>query len=544
MPKNIKIQNKLEIEYLKRTANGSLFLVILSLCFFIFFGFQENFLYLNVCSFFLIIIQTNRFFSFKKNSADPIKLLKTLKLQIWTTHATALFWGLITAITILRFGLYSFEGYLIFIICVCLLCFVPYALAPLSNQALLYILLLSGMSAIAIIYSSITNQNSEYLFAILIFFLIIYITVITNKNGKELYLLYFIQEELVLEKENLDLVVNTIPGFVALVDKNNDYVKTSTSYEKFKFINEINEIKNYFSNSELFSYIKEIEWKDLNPLTSNEEIQSYILSFQRLNSNSKEFVLSGLPINELKKLKHELEEQRLKAEYSSRLATLGEMAAGIAHEINNPLAIIVGNITIFKKLIESDKIDKNIIFSRLNQIEATTFRISKIISGLRSFSRQAEGDPFLSVELKNLMENTLSLCSERFKSGNVKLELQEIPNIFINAREAQISQVLLNILNNSYDALDKQENRVIKIEFEADTENLKILISDNGPGIPDNIAFKIFEPFYTTKEIGKGTGLGLSISKGIMQDHKGDLTLKQNKNPTTFEVKIPIFKIN
>lgn len=226
---------------------------------------------------------------------------------------------------------------------------------------------------------------------------------------------------------------------------------------------------------------------------------------------------------------------------SGKMAALGEMAAGMAHEINNPLTIINTNALLLIKGIERNEFDPDIYKDRLAKIQKTTDRIAKIISGLRTFSRHGENDSFVICNFRQIIEEAIELSKDRLNSHEVELTVDSIPDIQISCRATQILQVLINLLNNAHDAVYNLSHteRWIKINFFIKEKNIQIKIMDGGPGINPEIQEKIFEPFYTTKEVGSGTGLGLSLSKSILAMHQGELSIDQKALHTTFIITLP-----
>jgi C4-dicarboxylate-specific signal transduction histidine kinase len=229
--------------------------------------------------------------------------------------------------------------------------------------------------------------------------------------------------------------------------------------------------------------------------------------------------------------------------HSSRMSALGEMASGIAHEINNPLAIIFGKIEKTQRLLQKEgPIQVDVILSDLKKIQETSERISKIIKGLRAFSRSGDQDPFAKVGIDTIVNDTLSFCRERILNHSVSLRIPtSIPTFEINCRATQISQVLLNLLNNSFDAISEHTGeKWISLDFEVTPLKLRMKVTDSGNGIPPEVIDRMMQPFFTTKEAGKGTGLGLSISKGIIEEHRGTLSYDSTCKNTCFVIELPV----
>jgi C4-dicarboxylate-specific signal transduction histidine kinase len=221
------------------------------------------------------------------------------------------------------------------------------------------------------------------------------------------------------------------------------------------------------------------------------------------------------------------------------MASLGEMASGIAHEINNPLAIIKMTALQMQKNVTNES---TILKNGIVKIDSTVDRISKIIQGLRTFSRDGRNDPFEIVSFDNLIDDILSFCKERLKHHSITLIKDELdPNLVFEGRQIEISQVILNLLNNAIDAVDSlaDDNKWIRISAKNNGSFLEIKITDSGSGISLETQSKMFQPFFTTKEIGKGTGLGLSLSLTIIKNHLGEIFLDNNSPNTCFILRLP-----
>ncbi len=243
------------------------------------------------------------------------------------------------------------------------------------------------------------------------------------------------------------------------------------------------------------------------------------------------------------------EEGLMKAEAmrSSQLAAVGELAAGVAHEINNPINGIINYAQII--LDEPNDPDNNDLLTRVIKEGK---RIASIVSNLLDFSRRREDSPE-SVSIKTIIDNSLELVQHRFKNDLIQIILdlpEDLPFVYCNA--PQIQQVFLNILSNGRYALNKKyahqdPNKIFTITGEFlkrnDQEYVRLTLTDNGTGIEHDIIDRVFDPFYSTKPTGEGTGLGLSISHGLIQDNKGHLRIQTTPGESTsLIVDLPVSK--
>lgn len=244
-------------------------------------------------------------------------------------------------------------------------------------------------------------------------------------------------------------------------------------------------------------------------------------------------------VTQLREKEMLLAEQEEQLQISSRLASLGEMAAGIAHEINNPLTVIAGHASIIRRTLSQRPQRDEDLIKKVDSIESMVQRIAKIIKGLKFYAREPDDAELESVNFQVLMDDTLSFCEERFKKEGVELKLDIEPNLILRVQPYKITQVLLNLLNNSLDAVVGSPHALVEVSASSQGEDVEIRIRDSGAGVPAHIRKKIMEPFFTTKEVGKGLGLGLSISSGIVNAHQGTLTLDETSNATQFILRLP-----
>ncbi len=226
--------------------------------------------------------------------------------------------------------------------------------------------------------------------------------------------------------------------------------------------------------------------------------------------------------------------------HQSRLASIGLLAAGVGHEINNPLTIISGQLFLLENyLIHSHRYDdetKKRFVKMNNSIE----RISNIVKGLKTFSRNDEME-FKHFNVLELVKETTDMLLDIYRKEGVELILTgEMKPCFVLGSRGRIQQVLVNLISNAKDATLERASRKIEIELSSDEESIKIAVQDNGSGITEEIKDKIFDPFFTTKEIKKGTGIGLSIVNNIVKDHFGKIELETQENVgTKFIVTLP-----
>ncbi len=250
----------------------------------------------------------------------------------------------------------------------------------------------------------------------------------------------------------------------------------------------------------------------------------------RLESSRKAMIhiMSDLKetTEEVKRREQELREKQEQLVQAGKLATLGELTTGIAHELNNPLnniGLFIGNVIDF---IELGKGDPQSILHELHSAMQQVRKANEIISHLRTFGRAASvsREP---VAIAQVIQSALSLMREQLRLRQIKVELHfPAEDAIVIGNAIQIEQVFINLLSNARDALANAANKVITITCSIKAETVHITVSDTGPGIPNGLEQRIFDPFFTTKEVGAGTGLGLSITYGIIKEHQGTIAVE------------------
>jgi PAS domain S-box-containing protein len=236
-----------------------------------------------------------------------------------------------------------------------------------------------------------------------------------------------------------------------------------------------------------------------------------------------------------------IETQTEKIAIAAKMSALGEMAGGMAHEINNPMGIIHARASdLMDEAAGSETVASEKVIATMEKIRNTASRVSKITMGLRKFARETRNDPATETGVREIVEDTLAFCVERLKHKSVELRMPAVDSsLRIDCRPTEISQVLLNLLNNAVDAVQELPEKWVELQVRNAGKEVEIAVMDSGTGIPEKFRNKVGQPFFTTKVVGQGTGLGLSISKGIVEAHGGHLDLDAGCEHTRFVVTLP-----
>jgi signal transduction histidine kinase len=241
------------------------------------------------------------------------------------------------------------------------------------------------------------------------------------------------------------------------------------------------------------------------------------------------------------RLKDELDNQIAANIRQEKLASIGQLAAGVGHEINNPLAVALGMSQLIKLQLEKTGHLDSGLNEKFQKINTAGERIAGIIKGLKNFSRQ-DGEETDVFNLNEIATETQSLYSDHFKRDQIQLVFNFSPEpLPVKGIRGQIQQVLINLMNNARDATEGCAVRLIEITTTRQDGDALLLVKDTGSGIPPEIQDQIFDAFFTTKPINQGTGLGLSLVSTMIQNHGGKISFTtQAKQGTTFKVSLPI----
>lgn len=339
--------------------------------------------------------------------------------------------------------------------------------------------------------------------------------------------------ELKTEHERLSVIIDLIPNTISWVNRDMTYFgvnkaladtcgvtpqdfvgKTIGFHTKERFF--------YEFVTDLFRSPSNTIYRELEARISGTD-RTYLVSGTKLNDKDKAVVI-GVDITELTALKGHVS-------FTEKLATLGEMFAGIIHDINNPLMMIEANAKRIKKRVEDEEVHE-----LLTKIDMSSKKIGKIVHGIKVFIRQDGEAPFTNENLGTIIDDSLTICEHKLKESKVAVHLdQKLNQIQIPCNFTQIFQVFVNLLSNSIDALEKAQEKWIEITVkESNKDQVVISFKDGGTGIPADLQAKIFNAFFTTKDRGVGSGLGLSLCKKILEAHGGSLQIDNTNKNTCF----------
>jgi len=262
-----------------------------------------------------------------------------------------------------------------------------------------------------------------------------------------------------------------------------------------------------------------------------------------------------------------LDEATKRLMQSEKLASLGEMAAGVAHEINNPVGYVSSNLTtlqkyltVYEEVLDASASDEaallelkkkvNFTFIRndlrnlVNETQEGVERVKTIIKDLKDYARTNTSATYLPSDIHVGLKSTLNIANNQIKNrATIRLDLGDLP--LVECAASQINQVLLNLIVNAAQSIPDEKEGVINIRTSSDDASVFIEVEDNGQGMSDDILQKVFDPFFTTKDPGKGTGLGLSVSQKIIQDHGGLLTASSTVGVgSIFKISLPVTQPN
>ena len=245
-------------------------------------------------------------------------------------------------------------------------------------------------------------------------------------------------------------------------------------------------------------------------------------------------------ITDLKEAQETIQTQQNQLIASSKMSAIGEMAATITHEINNPLGVILGRSEMIKSLLSQGRVDVDNLNRLVETIEITAKRIEKIINSMKTLSHDGEDEPAFKTSVHSLLSGINELFYEKFRLNGIQFSTNDFDiNISFECRSHEIMQILVNLINNSVDAISDLPKKWIRIDVTQKGNEIEISVMDSGAGISPEIVDRLFMPFFSTKRVQYGTGLGLSISRSLIQRHNGKLEYDSLSPFTRFVITAP-----
>ncbi len=364
---------------------------------------------------------------------------------------------------------------------------------------------------------------------------------IANKLDLPKYILHTAIHNIIMIIDR-DFIIRTVnDGAKRILGYKKDYIFQDKHLSQFFYNRDFLILKKHIINSSgLGEKTIEIKWKAKSGESVPISLDAYEL---REDAGTRiGFLIIGFDTSQQKKLQQQMS-------HAEKLATIGKIAAGVAHEINNPIASITACAQSLLQVVghESENLKNEPVFTRyLNIITEQAFRCKNIIDNLLDYSRQYDMK-IMPVNLFELVKEALELTIHQVEKESQNVEIAPTKKIGLyNGDPNKLKQLFVNILSNAFDAIKaKKENGKIRIKFDRKRDKIIIQIKDNGTGIAEKYIKSVFDPFFTTKDTGLGTGLGLSISKEIVDLHGGEITFKSKKGEyTVVTVFLPVQGIN
>ena len=334
------------------------------------------------------------------------------------------------------------------------------------------------------------------------------------------------------EYQRLSVIINLIPNTISWVNSDMTYfgvnkaLADSCNVSPSDFVGKtigFHTKERFFYEfvTELFRSKSDTIYRELEARISGVD-KTYLVSGTKLDNKDKAVVI-GIDISELINLKNHVS-------FTEKLANLGEMFAGILHDINNPLMMIEATAKRIKKRVTDEEVTE-----LLSKIEMSSQKITKIVKGVRVYIRQDSQGPMVTENLGSIIDDALVICEHKLKENMIIISLDPALNkIEIPCHFTQIFQVFVNLITNSIDAISNLQEKMIMITATDYSDKCVVRFQDSGLGIPEKDQEKIFNAFFTTKDRGVGSGLGLSLCRKILEAHGGNLVIDSEADQTTF----------
>jgi PAS domain S-box-containing protein len=362
--------------------------------------------------------------------------------------------------------------------------------------------------------------------------------------------------ELESVKQKLSLLYENSPFGFAFCDMDGNLLDVNKKYE---------EITGY-----PFDELKKLSYWDITPKKYEKEEAEQLKSLEKYGKYGpykKEYIkkdgthipveLNGFIVKEIdgtigiwsiieditlkKQQEQEVEKQKQIASHHAKLASIGELAAGVGHEVNNPLAIINGYVATIENKLNRQKLNEEELSEYLSKINSASYRISNVIRGLRNFSR-SDTDEIVEFFPVEAIKESFNLINEIYSSEGIQIYLtvKAQEKISVRGNRGKFQQILMNLISNAKDATQLKDKRIIDILAYENKSKFIVEVKDNGVGIAKHVLDKMFDPFFTTKEVNRGTGIGMSLVHSFVKEMKGEIIVDSREGQgTIIKVEIP-----
>lgn len=245
-----------------------------------------------------------------------------------------------------------------------------------------------------------------------------------------------------------------------------------------------------------------------------------------------------------KKHINEIQEKSIKDMQNEKLISIGSMSAGMAHEINNPLMVLQGSVNLIESKINKldlEHKEKEKFVKYTDNLKSGIDRITKIINSVRGLSSDGDKVELEEISVKEIIDNSLTLFKAKLSLNEVKIIIDDsLDDTKIMGTKIQLEQILMNFITNSIDEIKDKKKSWINISSKEDGKFCLVRVQDSGEFMDENVLKQLYDPFFTTKEVGKGTGLGLSLCKSLAEKNNGDIYYEHYKGFNSFVLKIPL----
>ncbi len=254
----------------------------------------------------------------------------------------------------------------------------------------------------------------------------------------------------------------------------------------------------------------------------------------------EQYIAIRYDITARKQAESNLAKERAKLIESEKMASIGVLSAGIAHELGNPLGAIRGRLEMLESMLTQPDFQKEFALRSVQKMVASVDHMSKIIRGLKSSSRDGRNDEMQEFDLSQLVGDIIELSLQKCVKHNISLTKSGLDTpVVVKGRETEIGQVVVNLFNNAFDSVKGSIDPWIAVTLLDSPAEISLSIKDSGPGVAAENLSKIFDPFFTTKEVGQGTGLGLSICRSFVESHDGELVYDSSQPHSCFTMTLP-----